>query len=254
MFQEDVRRFADTAAAKMHLFNDNLPGYFVASMLAGLYVGLGACVTFTIQALMNGVPGAKVVMGLAFSIALTLVVIAGAELFTGNNLVMSLGLSQKTVRLKDTAKLWIVCWIGNLLGSILCALLFVGAGAVTGDAQDVFLNVALTKAEMAFLPLFIRGILCNILVCLAVWGSGRIADGAGKILFIMLCIATFIISGFEHSVANMTLLSIGLLVNTSGALSFSGVVYNLLVVTFGNMVGGIGLVALPYALIGRKKS
>ncbi|WP_322627306.1 formate/nitrite transporter family protein [Aedoeadaptatus coxii] len=251
MFQEDANRWAEAAKDKVNLLHSHPGGYFIASMLAGLFVGFAICLVFTIQTL---IPGAstKVLMGFCFSIALTLVVIAGAELFTGNNMVMTLGLARKTVTLPDTLKLWAVCWIGNLLGSIICGALFVGGGFTAGDAAEVFTKAALAKAELAFLPLVFRGILCNILVCLAVWGSGRIADGGGKILYITLCLATFVIIGFEHSVANMTLFSIGLMAKSAVPLAFSGVVHNLIAVTLGNMIGGICFVGIPYALIARE--
>lgn len=251
MFQDDVKKWSVAARGKVDLLNYHPGRYLIASILAGLFVGFAICLVFTIQTLIPG-GSTKVLMGFCFSIALTLVVIAGAELFTGNNMVMTLGLARKTVTLPDTLKLWAVCWIGNLLGSILCAALFVGAGFATGSTADVFTQGALAKTEIAFFPLVLRGILCNILVCLAVWGSGRIADGGGKILYITLCLATFIIIGFEHSVANMTLFSIGLMAKSTVPLAFSGVVHNLIAVTLGNMIGGICFVGIPYALIARE--
>lgn len=251
MFQEDVRKMANAAKGKVDLLNSHPGRYLIASMLAGLFVGFAICLIFTIQTYIPGTP-TKVLMGFCFTIALTLVVIAGAELFTGNNMVMTLGLAKKTVSLPDALKLWAICWIGNLLGSIVCGALFVGSGFTAGDAAEVFAKAALAKAELAFLPLVFRGILCNILVCLAVWGSGRIQDGSGKILYITLCIATFVIIGFEHSVANMTLFSIGLMTKSSVPFTFAGAVHNLIAVTIGNMIGGICFVGLPYALIAKE--
>ncbi len=251
MFQEDIKKWAEASRGKVNLLNSNPVGYFIASMLAGFYVGFAICLIFTIQTLIPGAP-TKVIMGFCFSIALTLVVIAGAELFTGNNMVMTVGLSQKTIPLSGAIKLWTVCWIGNLAGSILCGALFVGGGFTAGDAAEVFTKAALAKTELAFLPLVFRGILCNILVCLAVWGSGRIADGGGKILYITLCLATFVIIGFEHSIANMTLFSIGLLAKSTVPLTLAGAVHNLVAVTLGNMIGGICFVGLPYVLIAKE--
>lgn len=127
-----------------------------------------------------------------------------------------------------------------------------GGSFTAGDAAEVFTKAALAKTELAFLPLVFRGILCNILVCLAVWGSGRIADGGGKILYITLCLATFVIIGFEHSIANMTLFSIGLLAKSAVPLTIAGAVHNLVAVTLGNMIGGICFVGLPYVLIAKE--
>ena len=110
MFQEDIKKWAEASRGKVNLLNSNTVGYFIASMLAGFYVGFAICLIFTIQTLIPGAP-TKVIMGFCFSIALTLVVIAGAELFTGNNMVMTVGLSQKTIPLSGAIKLWVICWI-----------------------------------------------------------------------------------------------------------------------------------------------
>lgn len=119
MFREEYNAVCNAAAAKVALLKNNPLGYFVLSMLAGIYVGFGILLIFTIGGMMAGNPYAKIVMGAAFGIALSLVVMAGAELFTGNNFVMTAGVLKKKVTLADTLKLWLICYIGNLVGSIL---------------------------------------------------------------------------------------------------------------------------------------
>lgn len=222
-------------------------------MLAGAYVGFGILLIFTIGGLLNGAPHTKIIMGVSFGIALSLVVIAGSELFTGNNFVMSLGLMNKTVKLEETIKLWVICWLGNWAGSALLALLFWGAGYATGDVGSFIANAAAAKMSVPVFPLLMRGILCNALVCLGVWCTMRCKSESGKLIMIFWCLFAFITSGFEHSVANMTLLTIGLLSPMGAAVSISGYFYNLLVVTLGNMLGGILLVALPYQIIAKRK-
>ncbi len=252
MFKEEFSASANAAKNKVSLLKKNPVGYFVLSMLAGMFIGFGALLSFTIGGMLAGVPGAKIVMGLAFGIALSLVVIAGAELFTGNNLVMFTGMLKKTISVKDGIVLWIVCWLGNLAGGILLALLFYGTGLSTGATAEFFASAALGKMTASAVNLFFRGVLCNALVCLAVWSGFRCKSESGKLIMIFWCLFAFITTGFEHSIANMTLLTSALLNPAGQALTITGWIYNLLVVTAGNMVGGIGLVAIPYFLASKE--
>lgn len=253
MFKDEVSAVACAAGNKAKFLKDNPAGYFIASMLAGAYVGFGVLLIFTIGGLLAGAPYTKIVMGVSFGVALSLVVIAGSELFTGNNLVMSLGVMNKKVSFGETVKLWLVCWFGNLAGSILIALLFWSAGFATGDVGAFIAQTAATKMTVPFLSLLVRGILCNVLVCLGVWCAMKCKSESGKLIMIFWCLFAFITTGFEHSIANMTLMSVAMLSPMDAAVSISGFVYNLLVVTAGNMIGGILLVALPYQIIARRK-
>lgn len=185
-------------------------------------------------------------MGASFGVALSLVVLAGAELFTGNNLVMMSGILKKKVKVSDAIILWIVCWIGNLLGSVLLALLFQASGLNTPATATFLSTAAAAKMSAPFGALIARGILCNILVCLAVWCGTKLKSDAGKLIMIWWCLFAFITCGFEHSIANMTQLTVALLAPSGQAVSLTGYVYNLLTVTLGNMIGGILFVAVPY--------
>ena len=253
MFQDEFTAVAAAAANKAKTLKNNPLGYFIASMLAGIYVGFGILLIFTAGGLVNGQPYTKIVMGVSFGIALSLVIIAGSELFTGNNMVMTGGALSKTVKWTEVFKVWIICFLGNWLGSILLAALFYYSGLTKGSTGEFIATVAAAKMSIPLVPLFIRGILCNILVCLAVWCSYRCKSDSGKLIMIFWCLYAFITSGFEHSVANMTLLTISLFAPFDAAISLSGYFYNILVVSLGNMAGGILFVALPYFLISRKK-
>ena len=254
MFSDTVQAAAQAAQEKAALLKHNPAGFFLSSMLAGAYIGFGVLLSFTIGGLLNGQPYARVMMGVSFGAALSLVVIAGAELFTGNNLVMSLGALEKTVSWGTAGKLWCVCWIGNLAGAVLLALLFWGAGLLSGGTAEFMASAAAGKMNAGAAALFFRGMLCNILVCAAVWSGFRCRSESGKLIMIFWCLFAFITTGFEHSIANMTLLTLALL-NPAGnaAVSPGGWVYNLFVVTAGNMAGGIVCLALPYYVISRKK-
>ena len=254
MFSEDYTAAAKAASAKAALLRKNPGGYFMLSMLAGMFVGFGVLLVFTLSAAMTGSPYTKLVMGCAFSVALSLVVTAGAELFTGNNMVMTAGLFRKTVTAADTSKLWAVCWLGNLAGSALLAVIYSATGLYRDATLEAMTSAAAAKMTAGFVPLLARGILCNTLVCLAVWCGFRCRSEAGKLIMVFWCILAFFATGFEHSVANMTLLTLAL-INSGGnpAVTMGGYWFNLLTVTLGNMIGAVLLVALPYHVASKDK-
>jgi nitrite transporter NirC len=249
IFEEEFLAVAATARKKADFLSGNPAGYFVSSALAGIYVGFGALLLLTIGGLMAGEPGAKLLMGGSFSLALSLVVMAGAELFTGSNMVMASGLFVRTVRLSDVLFVWMTCYLGNWAGSILLALLYWGSG-ISSDAIASFIaDTSAAKMSIPPLQLFIRGILCNLMVCLGVWCGYRCKSESGKLIMIFWCVYAFATIGFEHSVANMTILTAGMLLPHGAAVSVWGYFYNILVVTAGNIAGGVLFVAAPYFVI-----
>ena len=169
MFGQEYEALSNAAVGKSKMLKTNPFGYLLLSALAGMYIGFGNLLINVEGGLLNGAPYTKIVMGVSFGIALSLVVLAGAELFTGNNLVMSSGVLKKKITLGDAVVLWIVCWIGNLLGSVLLALLFHYSGLMSPATATFLSTAAAGKMSAPFGQLLIRGILCNILVCLAVW-------------------------------------------------------------------------------------
>ena len=249
MYKDDFSVTANTAKTKAEFIKKNPGGYFAASMMAGAFVGIGVFLSFTVGSLLDGQPYARILMGVSFSVALSLVVIAGAELFTGSNMVMSSGLFSKTVGLGRTLILWAFCYIGNWLGSIVISVIFFGTGLASGSLGEFINAASAEKTTLAFFPLFFRAVLCNTLVCLAVWSCVRSKSDSGKLIIIFWCMFAFVTTGFEHCVANMTLLTVSLMNNGIGAGAYF---YNIFVATLGNMVGGIFFVALPYYLITRK--
>jgi nitrite transporter NirC len=250
MEHETIAAMAAAARAKAGLLRQAPRQYVVLSALAGAYVGLGIVLIFAIGAPLQaaGSGATKAVMGASFGVALTLVIFAGSELFTGNNLVMTVGALSRTVSAGALAKVWALSFIGNLAGSALLALA-TSASGVLGKAPSKEFVLAIVAAKMSApaLDLFFRGVLCNMLVCLAVWMGMRAKDETARLVLIFWCLFAFIGAGFEHSVANMTLLCLGLLLPHDPALvSWAGFVRNLAFVTVGNVVGGALLIALPY--------
>lgn len=247
MYSDTINQFAKVAAAKAAAMRDNSAGFFIAAMLAGAYVGIGIILIFSLGQLVE--PAIRpLVMGVSFGIALTLVVFAGSELFTGHTMIMTLGLLKKTVGLPDVGKSWLLTWTGNLTGSVLLAMLFKlgGGGQILKEGADFAFATASAKMNAPPLSLLARGILCNWLVCLALWSSARAASDSAKCILIFWCLFAFIASGFEHSVANMTLFSIALLGNHPDTVSIAGAAYNLFWVSLGNTIAGVVFVAGAY--------
>jgi formate/nitrite transporter len=229
------------------------------AFLAGVFIALASVGSNIISHDIENIGVAKYLAGLIFPTGLILVVIAGAELFTGNNLISIAALSGKV---KWSKYFWnlIMVWLGNLVGSVFIALLIYLSGQLNytdGLLGAYTIKVAALKTSLSFTEAFASGILCNLLVCLAVWMSYSTKDIAGKALVIFFPIWLFIASGYEHSVANMYYLTAGLLaknnpdlvLKTGELMSFSAenlnnltilnaFMDNLVPVTIGNLVGG----------------
>lgn len=241
MYHADVQKLSQTAVKKIGWMTKNPLSYLVASGFAGAYVGMGIAMILSLGAPLAaaGSPFTKLVMSASFGIALTLVVFAGSELFTGNNMFGAIGALTGDIPWSDVLRFWIMCYIGNLIGSLILAWLVVQTGLYANAPQLDFIQKACTaKMTAPFWPLFVRGILANWLVCLAVWCAAKTQSESAKIALIYMCLMAFIAPGFEHSVANMTLLAIGLFQPHGDAISWMGYVHNLIPATLGNIVGG----------------
>ena len=233
----------------MTFLRENPLGYVVAAMLAGAYVGVGVFLVCMVGAPLKEAnsPWLKTVMGASFAVALSLVIFAGAELFTGNNLVMAVGWWRRRTTLAQLCAIWSVSWLGNLLGALLlAALLFYSHVLNTPEGAALLQGMAAKKMSLSIMELFTRGLLCNWLVCLAVWCGYRLQSETAKLLMIFWCLYAFVAAGFEHSVANMTLLSLALFQHHSAAVSWLGMGYNLLWVSLGNALGGALFVGGAY--------
>ena len=251
MYTDTVKALGEQAAAKLTAQRRSLVGHVVRSLLAGMYVGAAIVLIFTIGgSLSKEAPAAvRLLMGVCFGGALTMVIFAGSELFTGSNLVLTLGVLTGKASVRDLADNWIWTWIGNLLGSVLLAVIVVRAGLFDAEPIRSFV-LGLVEKKMNLPPeqLFWRAVLANWLVCLGVWMSARVKSEVARILLIWWCMFTFITSGYEHSIANMCGLLIGVLVPHSEAITWSGYAYNLGLATLGNIVGGAVFVAGLYWL------
>lgn len=249
MYLESVKIISQAARTKTEYLRRSLVSYMIASILAGTYIGIGVVLIFSVGAPLAAGNSIflKALMGVSFGIALTLVVFAGAELFTGNNMFMAIGFLKGEVTATGVLKVWGFSWIGNLIGSIILAYLVVSSGAASHAASFIE-KVSIAKMSMPALQLFLRGILCNWLVCLALWTSSRTKSDAAKCILIFWCLFAFISCGYEHSIANMTLLSMSLFSAHGELISWLGFARNLFFVTLGNIIGGSFFVGALYCI------
>lgn len=247
MYAETLDHFAAVAEKKAAALRNHPLPFFVGAMMAGAYVGLGIILIFSVGATIDPT-WRRLVMGASFGIALTLVIFAGSELFTGHTMFMTIGRLRRRITGGDLAASWTLTWLGNLAGAVLLGLTFVagGGGALLAEGAPLLQKAAAGKMNAPAMELFARAILCNWLVCLAIWMAARTASDAAKLGVIFWCLFAFIASGYEHSVANMTLFSIALLAEHGEAVSLAGMAHNLLWVTLGNAVAGSLFMAAGY--------
>ena len=229
----------------------------VLSMLAGAFIAFGAlyfCVFLGDPSMPFAVQ--RIVGGLCFSLGLALVLCCGAELFTGN-MLMVCALASKKITAGAMAKNWTLVWLGNLAGALVAVALVYFAHIADmngGGVGNAMVSVAVSKVTPDWITLFFKGILCNIFVCLAVWIGFATRTVVDKVVGILLPISAFVACGFEHCVANMFFLPMGLLAKGAGfgaqidasALDLESVFYNISAATLGNIVGGAIFVGLAY--------
>ncbi|MEG1310442.1 MAG: formate/nitrite transporter family protein [Romboutsia sp.] len=214
-------------------------------ILAGVFIGLGGLgniiFTQTLAGIDLGV--AKFAGAMVFPVGLMLVVICGAELFTGNNL-MSLAVINKKITLGEMFRNWGLVYLANFIGSLLLVLVVFYSGTLLGDAATKAISIAESKVAINVPQAFLKGILCNIIVVLAVWMATAAQDITSKIFACWFPIMLFVLCGFEHSVANMFFMPMGMMLGAN--VTIIQFIINLTSVTLGNIVGGAIIVPFMY--------
>jgi formate transporter len=278
LVQVDVDAFLPPAiAARMEAVGVKKAGQdfvntFALAVLAGAFIACGAFFSTTVTAGLSSAGVAfgitKLIGGLAFCLGLVAVIVAGAELFTGNNLI-AMAVASGRVSLVHLLRNWSIVYVGNFVGAMATAGIMLlakqytfGGGAVGANA----LYVATSKCELSFVQAVALGAMCNALVCLAVWLAASARSTTDKIMAMLFPITAFVAAGFEHSIANMYYIPLGLFIKASAAPSFwttisksasdfadlswsNFFVANLVPVTIGNIIGGAGMVGLMYWFI-----
>ena len=246
-----AERYSEAGGAKTRF---SISKTFVMAMFAGMFISFGAFGSQVAAVDAGGESLARFISALVFPIGLFMVIMTGAELFTGNNLIV-ISVLDKKATIKGMLKNWAISYLGNFAGSILVAILLTYGHAYSlfgGRLAQTAVTAAQNKALMSFPDALFKGILCNILVCIAVWVSYSAEEVAGKIIGLYLPILLFVISGFEHCVANMFLVPAGIFVSgeygiVADSLTwYRFLLHNLLPVTIGNVIGGACIVGMGY--------
>jgi formate/nitrite transporter len=262
---EMAKRVESASIRKANLSFTNL---LALSILAGAFIAFGAIFYTVVTFDSNlGIGLTRFIGGICFSVGLILVIIAGAELFTGNNLII-MGVASRTVTFRQLLKNWGVSYLGNFIGAVIIVLVMYFTNQ--WKLKDALLGanaimIAATKVNLTFIEGFTRGMLCNALVCLAVWLSFSARTVISKISAVILPVTAFIASGFEHSIANMYFIPYGIMLKNNpqvlaaleklspnidlSHLNILGLFGNLLSVTIGNIIGGTFVVGLVYWFI-----
>ncbi len=233
-------------------------------VLAGAFIGLGSMLFVLVRADASlGLAASQLVGGLVFSLGLLLVAVAGAELFTGNNL-LAMAWADGRITSRQVLRNWVIVCAANFVGAAGLAVLVylsghtgLGGGAVGGAV----VRIALAKQGLPLQEAFFRGVLCNVLVCMAVWMAMAGRSVVDKAVAVVFPVTAFVAAGFEHSIANMYLMPLAMLVQAGGAaaggapaVTLGGMAANLAAVIAGNLVGGSVLVGLAYHVIYRRQA
>ena len=264
----DIARKAEAVGVQKTRMN--VPSLLALAVLAGAFIALGGMFATTVLAGADGVVPfgiSRLLSGVVFCLGLILVVVGGAELFTGNTL-MVMAWAAGEVRLREMLRAWAIVYIGNFVGAVGTAALVFLSGqylAGKGSVAGVELNLALAKVSLSFDHALFLGILCNVLVCLAVWLAFVARSTTDKVLALLFPVSAFVVAGFEHSVANMYLIPLGLFIKAwapaalwaeiggdaanYAALTWPAFFVSLIPVTIGNIIGGGVLVGLVYWFI-----
>ncbi len=249
--KEIAARVADVGVAKARL---PLLTLTLLGVLAGAFIGLGAAMAILVASDASlGFAASRVLGGVVFSLGLVLVSVAGAELFTGNNL-LAMAWASGRITSRELLRNWVVACLANLIGAAGLALLvwLADKGALNQQRfAQTAISIATTKAQLPMLQAFFSGVLCNVLVCMAVWMAMAGRSVTDKVLAIVPPVTAFVALGFEHSIANMFFLPLAMLFGAP--LGTADMLHNLLPVIAGNIVGGSVLVALVYWLIFLRK-
>ncbi len=244
--KEIARDYLDIGAAKTA---QSVPKAFLLAALAGAYIALAGVAATLATSIAGKLAGACI-----FPAGLAMIVLAGGELFTGNSLLV-LPLYAKRITPGALLRSWAVVYLGNLAGAVLIAALAVVGGSLDG-VSDAVLSTASAKVSLGFADGLVRGVLCNVLVCAAVWMTMAADSAGGKLACLYLPIVTFVLCGFEHCVANMFYIPAGLFMAIRQGVSPEGLTWaafflkNLLPVTLGNMLGGCSLATALWSAYG----
>lgn len=257
MYKEKLELLSNYAFKKKVFLDNGVDRYLLSSAMAGIYVSITMLFVATLTSIIQlqfpnpEIPIHRIFYGLTFGISLSMIVMAGAELFTGNNMAMVIGSLTKKTNNVDLAKIWVFSYVGNFVGAVIITILFVATELGDGYVGSFLIETAIAKASYSPMVLFLRGFFCNLFVCICMLCVINMKEETAKLIIIFALMAAFVSSGYEHSIANFSIFTSAILLS-DGAFTIPMAVYNLIFVTLGNIVGG-GIYGAIYYYLGREK-
>lgn len=248
----DIEVLCKLGKIKHNIMKTDPLRFFVRSFMAGAYLGAAAILSYTLGAMLqnHGVV-AKIAVAATFGIGLVAIVYLGAELFTGNCFVTIMPVLKGDLKLKDILPMWVVCYIGNMVGIALICFLFIKSGAQEKVMIPYLQTTMEAKLQFDVFSLLIKGILCNFIVCIAAYSGIKIKDETARLIVIMVFVMAFVLPGFEHCVANGGIFTMGI-TQLGNAVDWSMLPLHMLISTIGNIIGGSVLLAVPIYIMFRE--
>lgn len=254
METKSLLKVEELALKKYKIFKQSPLRYIARAMLASMFIGFGVIVAFKTGNFfyLENSPFTYPMAAITFGAAIILIAYGGGDLFTGNTFYYTYAALRKKLAWLQVVRLWVLSYLGNILGAGVFALLILLTGLFADESVNGFLlSVVEHKMQLPAGELFFRAILCNWLVCLAFFIPMSLQGDGAKMFAMMLFVFCFFISGYEHSIANMCTFAIALVLNHPGTISFEGVLHNLIPVTFGNLLGGVLLMGCMYYFVNK---
>jgi Formate/nitrite family of transporters len=248
----DIEVLSKLGKIKHNIMKTDPLRFFMRSFMAGAYLGSAAVLSYTLGAMLqsHGV-AAKIAVAATFGIGLVAIVYLGAELFTGNCFVTIMPVLKGELKIKDIIPMWVVCYIGNMVGIGLISFLFIKSGAQEKIMIPYLTTMMESKLQFDVFDLLIKGIMCNFIVCIAAYSGIKIKDETARLIVIMVFVMAFVLPGFEHCVANAGVFTMGV-TQLGNAIDWGMLPLHMLVSTIGNIIGGSLLLAVPIYIVFRE--
>ena len=249
-FNMSFEMLSDLGIKKYEMCRDDIGRFFARSVVAGLYLGLATILSTTLGTLLfkDNLIASKIAVAGSFGIGLVIIVILGSELFTGNCFTTMIPVYGKKLKFRQIIPMWIVCYFGNFVGIALVCYLFFISGSNHELLSEYVVSCANTKLSFDIIELLVKAVLCNFIVCVGAYVGMKMQDDTAKTIIMMIVVMAFVLPGFEHSIANMGSFTLTIGALGSGA-NFGLIAIHMIVVTFGNMIGGGVLLGLPLYLM-----
>lgn len=251
---KDIEVLCQLGHTKRNMAKKDPLRFFVRSFMAGAYLGVAAILSYTLGAMLqqNSV-ASKIAVAATFGIGLVAIVYLGAELFTGNCFVTIMPVLNKELKFREIIPMWIICYVGNVVGIALITYLYIKSGSQSQLLQPYLQGIMECKLHFDVIELLIKGILCNFIVCIAAYAGIKMKDDTSKIIVIMVFVMAFVLPGFEHCIANAGIFTMGI-AQLGGLVNWSMLPLHMLISSIGNIIGGVILLAVPVYMMFREKN